>query len=318
MNIKKQNRRKGVRKTVRKEPKVSVIIPSFNRKRYLWKTLPSYLIQEYVHEVIIVNDGSTEDYSELINYFTLEAKKRDINLICFKHKQREGAPAARNSGIKVSRSGLLLFSDDDVVLSSNFISKAVEKMLKLEVNIVGGRVIPVNDYHSIGKINHYHNVQKKVFDWLTLRGYYFVNTGHDIELPFVSAVSLWKRWIFDKGVRFDETYRGNGYREETSAQVEASKLGARIIFVPEMVSWHIRTERTGGQWRKSVLWWYSWAVRNNLRFLKKNYSYLRRRWDLKYPWWISFLAFSLRETSVLLPKPIKRVLRRLFRLIKKN
>lgn len=298
------------------KPTISVIIPSFNRQKYLQKVLPSYLAQEYVCEVIIVDDGSTEDYSEFVDHFTLEAKKRDVDLIYLRHKQRKGAPIARNSGIEASRGDLLLFSDDDVVLSSDFLSKAVVKMLTSDADIVGGRLIPVADYRSIGRVEPYYNTRREVFNWLTLRGQYFVNTGHDVEVPFVSAVGVWKKWIFEKGVRFDETYSGNGYREETSAQVDASKLGAQIIFVPELVAWHIRAERTGGQWRSSALWWYTWAIRNNIKFLRKNYPYLKYKWGLKHPWWISLLAFSFRETSVLLPEPAKRVLRGLFEVMR--
>ena len=298
------------------KPKVSVIIPSFNRKRYLQQVLPFYLAQEYIYEIIIVDDGSTQDYSDLVDCFSLEAKKQGVDLVYLRHKQRKGAPSARNSGIEVSRGNLFLFSDDDIVLSSNFVSKAVTKILTSDVDIVGSRVIPVTDYHSIGRVDPYYKISGEVFDWLTLRGRYFIDTGHDVELPFVTAVGMWKKWIFEKGARFDETYGGNGYREETSAQVDASRLGARILFMPELIAWHIRTERIGGQWRGSALWWYMWAIRNNYKFLRKNYSYLKQKWGLKYPWWISFLAFSFRETSVLLPEPAKQVLRRLFEVMK--
>ena len=298
------------------KPMVSVIIPSFNRKKYLGYVLPSYLAQEYVCEVIIVDDGSTEDYSKLIEHATLEAKKRGVEIIYLRHEQRRGAPAGRNSGIEASKGNLLLFSDDDVVLSDNFVSKAVTKMLASGADIVGSRIIPVADYRHVGRIPPCYNTKKEVFDWLTLRGHFFANPGRDVEVPFVSAVSMWKKWIFDRGTKFDEAYGGNGYREETSAQIDASKLGAKIMFMPKLVAWHIRMERAGGQWRGSTLWWYIWAIRNNLKFLRKNYQYLKHRWGLKYPWWISFLSFSFRETSVLLPEPAKQVLRKLFEVMK--
>ncbi|MFC2105534.1 glycosyltransferase family 2 protein [Candidatus Bipolaricaulota bacterium] len=298
------------------KPKVSIIIPSFNRRTYLCKTLPSYLAQEHVSEIIIVDDGSTDDYSDLVDHFALESTKRATSLVCLRHEQRKGAPAARNSGIEASTGDLLLFSDDDVVLSGDFVSKAAAKIFTSDADIVGARLISVADHRSIGRIESYYTTRTEVFNRLTLSGRYFVDTGQDVEVPFVSAVGVWKRWIFDKGVRFDETYGGNGYREETSAQVDASMLGARIIFVPKLVAWHIRAERTGGQWRGSVVWWYIWAIRNNIKFLRKNYAYLKCRWDLKHPWWISLLAFSLRVASVLVPEPTKRILRRVFEVMR--
>lgn len=290
---------------------VSIVIPTFNRKAYLQRTLPSYLSQRMVREVIIVDDGSTEDYSDVLDQFAPIATEREIALLYLRHAQRRGAPSARNSGIRLSSGSLILFSDDDVILDEEFVSKAAKKLSGSEIDIVGGRVVPVPSHETIGEIDLSYGKRKKLFEWATLRGQFFVDTGQDIDVPFVSAVGLWKRWIFDKGVIFDETYRGNGYREETSAQIEASRIGARIVFSPELVAWHIRTERTGGQWRGSVLWWYMWAVRNNTRFLRKNYRYIRQKWNLRYPMWLLVIVFSCRILSVLIPTQIRRGLRKL-------
>jgi glycosyltransferase involved in cell wall biosynthesis len=301
-----------VENKILREPKVSIIIPSYNRKKYLQYVLPSYINQEFVKEIILIDDGSSENYSEIVEQFTVEAKKVGTEFIYIRHKQRKGAPAARNSGVKVINSELVLFSDDDVILSNSFVSKAIQKMIALRADIVGARLIPINTY-DVRLIDPYFNTRKILFNYLTLTGHYYVNPGTDVEVPFVSAVGLWRKWIFDEGVRFDESYAGNGYREETSAQVEASKLGARIFFVPDLLAWHIRTERMGGQWRGSKFWWYSWSIKNNMKFLRKYYSYLKRKWNLKYPWWISFLIFSLRQLSVFIPDSIKLLLRKLLR-----
>jgi glycosyltransferase involved in cell wall biosynthesis len=293
------------------EPKVSIIIPTFNRKRYLQKVLPSYLAQEYVYEIIILDDGSTEDYSNVLDQFAPIAAERGIVLLYSRHPERRGAPSARNSAIRLSSGNLLLFSDDDVILDEEFVRKAAEKLSGSEGDIVGGRVVPVVSSEAIGRIEPSCDKRKNLFEWATLRGQFFVDTGRDVNVPFVSAVGLWKRWVFDKGVLFDETYGGNGYREETSAQIEASRIGARIVFSPELVAWHIRTERTGGQWRGSALWWYIWAVRNNTRFLRKNYRYIKGKWHLRYPMFLSLMLFACRITSVLVPAKVRRGVRKL-------
>lgn len=241
-----------------KQPKVSVIIPTFNRKEILKKILSSYIEQKFICEIIIINDGSTEDYSSITKYFKPIFRKKDINFVYLEQKERKGAPVARNLGIKKSEGNLLLFSDDDILLKESLVEKGVKKLLHSNTDIIGARAIDVFDEHNFDFNNIESKKNKKgrsgVFNYLTLEGRYSIDTKEDVELPFVCVISLWKRWIFDKGVRFDESYKGNQYREETSAQVEASKLGAKIVFSPQLVSWHIR-QKTGGQRRDSKLLW---------------------------------------------------------------
>ncbi|MBA7500815.1 hypothetical protein ES704_03576 [subsurface metagenome] len=297
-----------------KQPKVSVIIPTFNRKEILKKILSSYLDQKFVCEVIIINDGSTEDYSSITKYFKPIFRKKDIDFVYLEQKERKGAPVARNLGIKKSEGNLLLFSDDDILLKENLVEKGVKKLLHSNADIIGARAIDVFDEDDFDFNNIESKKNKKdrsdVFNYLTLEGRYSIDTKEDVELPFVFVISLWKRWIFDKGVRFDESYKGNQYREETSAQVEASKLGAKIVFSPELVSWHIR-QKTGGQRRDSKLLWCCWSVRNNTKFLKKYYPFLKNKWQLKYPCWFSWMIFSIRQTAaVFVPRNIRNILRK--------
>lgn len=216
---------------------------------------------------------------------------------------RKGAAAARNVGIENSSGDFLLFSDDDILLCDDFVERAVQKLAELSADILGGRVIPPERARA--------NERRRVFNWLTLRGYFDVDTGEAVELPFVSAVALWRRWIFESGVRFDEGYRGNGYREETSAQIFASRLGARIVYSPDLLAWHLRPKGRSGQWRGSRLWWYFWAVRNNYRFLKKEYGFLRDKWRLYYPWWVSWAAFCFSQLTVFVPDRLKWIIQKL-------
>lgn len=118
--------------------KVSVIIPSFNRKKYLWIVLPSYLLQRYVYEVLIIDDGSTEDYSDVVSYFSDIADKNNVRFRYFRFKERRGAPVARNLGIENSKEEYILFSDDDIILSRDFIDIAVSKLISLNTDILGG------------------------------------------------------------------------------------------------------------------------------------------------------------------------------------
>jgi glycosyltransferase involved in cell wall biosynthesis len=87
-------------------PRVSVIIPTFNRREYLPVALDSVLAQTYTdYEIVIIDDGSTDDtrdilapYEQRIRYF---------------YQQNSGIAAARNRGIEESRGAYLALLDSD-------------------------------------------------------------------------------------------------------------------------------------------------------------------------------------------------------------
>ena len=89
-----------------REPKVSVVIPLYNKKGYIGQTVESVLAQTYSNfEVIVVDDGST-DGSEL----ELEPYKQDIQYIW---QDNLGPSQARNRGIQAAKGDLVAFLDAD-------------------------------------------------------------------------------------------------------------------------------------------------------------------------------------------------------------
>jgi glycosyltransferase involved in cell wall biosynthesis len=86
--------------------KVSVIIPTFNRFSFLKKTVDSVLNQSYQEfELIIIDDGSTDNTKELIKAYGRQLK--------YIYQENKGPAGARNRGIKESNSGFICFLDSD-------------------------------------------------------------------------------------------------------------------------------------------------------------------------------------------------------------
>ncbi len=96
-------------------PKVSVIIPVYNVENYIIKCLDSIINQKlYEIEIIVVNDGSTDNSLQIVESF---AKNNDRILIL--SQINRGLSEARNTGIKYSKGEYIYFIDGDDYLDDN-------------------------------------------------------------------------------------------------------------------------------------------------------------------------------------------------------
>jgi len=88
------------------EPKVSIIIPTYNRIKFLKDSIESVLKQDYNNfELIVVNDGSTDGTDKF-----LEQYKKNIKVI---EQKNSGVSAARNRGIEYSNGKYIALLDSD-------------------------------------------------------------------------------------------------------------------------------------------------------------------------------------------------------------
>ena len=94
---------------------ISVIIPTWNREYCINRALDSVLAQTYPpHEVIVVDDGSTDNSSELV-----AERFPDVHLL---KQSNKGVSAARNTGIKSSKGDwICLLDSDDSIRSPTWI-----------------------------------------------------------------------------------------------------------------------------------------------------------------------------------------------------
>ncbi len=100
----------------------SVVIPLYNKKNCIRRTLDSILSQTYKnYEIVVVNDGSTDGSEAIISDYI---KKHDnIRLI---NQENAGVSAARNTGVKHAKHELICFLDSDDEWMPNFLNEMAE------------------------------------------------------------------------------------------------------------------------------------------------------------------------------------------------
>ena len=102
-------------------PTVSVVVPTYNRGDVISRAIESVLQQTYQdYELIIVDDGSTDDTSEVVGNF-------DDPRIEYMYQQNQGANAARNKGIRHAKGEYISFLDSDDTLHPEHLEKIVNK-----------------------------------------------------------------------------------------------------------------------------------------------------------------------------------------------
>lgn len=111
---------------------ISVIIPVYNTGIYARECINSVLEQDYENiEVIVVNDGSTDESSDILRDFA--SRNTSIRLI---EQSNQGLSCARNSGLETARGECLLFLDSDDMLAPGAITACVSAMQKFNCDMV--------------------------------------------------------------------------------------------------------------------------------------------------------------------------------------
>lgn len=111
---------------------VSIIIPSYNRRKYLEEAIESVLKQTYENKEIIIVDDCSKDGTE--EYIT-EKYRNNTRIKFYKNKENSGAGVSRKNGYDKSKGNYIIFmDDDDYYTNDDFIKRAIE-ILKLKENI---------------------------------------------------------------------------------------------------------------------------------------------------------------------------------------
>jgi glycosyltransferase involved in cell wall biosynthesis len=172
------------------EPLVSVIVPCYNQGSVLAEAVDSALAQTYQHrEVIVIDDGSTDDTAAIAASYGPQ-----IRLI---RQENRGLPAARNAGIACARGTLMGLLDADDRWLPRKLEVEVPWFADPAVGLVHGsyRKFPAT-FPGAGEVRKARGERT---------GFHGILGFNLVGAP-VSA--LFRRSVFDRAGRFDESLRG--------------------------------------------------------------------------------------------------------------
>lgn len=294
--------------------KVSVIVPVYNVEGYIEKCLDSLVNQTLEEiEIIVVNDGSTDRSSIIIEKFLKSYPQKIVYL----EKENGGLSDARNYGISHAKGEYIAFLDSDDYVKIDMYEKMYEKAKQENSDMVQCNFYwEYPNKRKLGKMEICHNkkemlekgrveawnklIKKEILEKTNIefpKGYYYEDVEFTYKLiPFLNQVSYLEepyvyyiqregsianvqsertREIFDVLDHVIQYYKQNGYYEQYQEELEYVYI--RYAFCRSL----LRMIKIQKEEIKDKLLELTWEKVNTTFPNWKNNAILKKRKDLK-------------------------------------
>jgi glycosyltransferase involved in cell wall biosynthesis len=210
---------------------LTVVIPTFNRKALLQTVVEAYFNQTEtaaIHELIIIDDGSTDGTNESI----LELAKRSPFPIRYLRQHNQGPAVARNLGIRETKTKVILFTDSDVVPEHDLVARHLEWHDKWPQDHMGmlGYVTWLSQPAPSPFMRWYG--ERQLFCYRRLRH----GREADFSYFYTCNISLKTQFLKDHG-QFDEDFKSAAY-EDTELGYRLANAGLKLLFNRNAVAYH--------------------------------------------------------------------------------
>jgi GT2 family glycosyltransferase len=218
------------------------VIPTYRRHATLKRLLPGYARQPGVLEIVLVDDGSPEP----LTLDDLPPAPGSAPIRIVRHARTLGLPAARNTGIDAATGSLVLFGEDDVVLSEGHVEALLRERQRLGAALIAGRLVQqLADEDAPTALAQAERSGRPLFNRRLLTVDTSVLTEAR-ELPCAHAIFMAPRDLLARE-RFSTRLGGPTFlREDQEMQLRLRRLGHRLWVTPAAWSLHLAKNTTAG------------------------------------------------------------------------
>lgn len=216
--------------------KASIIITTLNRVFSLKNALISILKQSFLkdeYEIIVVDNGSTDNTKQIVK------KLNQIynNRIKYFYDERPGLHVGRHLGSKHAQGEILLYADDDIIASPDWVKEIYKCYSKKEVGAAGGKIIPKFEIEPPAWLKIFHSGYLSLLDLGD--EYLEINTN----VIYGCNLSIRRNILFELGGFHPDAmprdlirYRGDG---ETALMNKVVKAGYKTVYNPKAYVYHV-------------------------------------------------------------------------------
>ncbi len=171
-------------------PGVSIVIPTYNRAELLKRCLHALLQVDYpCLEIVVVDDGSTDETASMLKRIALEFAAKDIVLRVVKHASRQGVGTSRNTGARAASHEILAFIDSDCVASEQWLKELIPAFARKSLGAVGGMIRAYDHQYLLGR---YEDARSSLF--MGTRGQQVKLEGPMTYLPTANLLIRREAW----------------------------------------------------------------------------------------------------------------------------
>ena len=223
---------------MRRTLKISCIIPTLGRGTVLCETVRQLLLQTYHASQIIIVDQTAVHPVEVTR--TLAAWAEQSRVLWLRQSE-PNASRARNTGARVATGDLLLFLDDDIRISANFLSAYAEAWVRTNADGISGPVLE-RDAKMVETLDR--RAFTSELGWLLHFG---KNYARECKTSFMMSGNVAiRRELFLKLGGMDENYERGAHREESDFAMRFRKAGYQFFYSPHCAIYHLGPKVVAG------------------------------------------------------------------------
>jgi cellulose synthase/poly-beta-1,6-N-acetylglucosamine synthase-like glycosyltransferase/peptidoglycan/xylan/chitin deacetylase (PgdA/CDA1 family) len=217
---------------------VSVIVPAYNERECIADTIRSLMANDHPLEVIVVDDGSTDETADIVEALALPR----VRVI---RRENGGKASALNAGIAAARHELIVMMDGDTIFRPDTIRRLVQPFADHRVGGVAGNTKVANRRRLLARFQHIEyvmgfNIDRRVYDLL----------GCMATVP--GAVGAFRR----RALREVGGVSEDTLAEDTDLTMAVVRSGWQVVYEPSAVAWTEAPATLGQLWRQRYRWSY--------------------------------------------------------------
>jgi cellulose synthase/poly-beta-1,6-N-acetylglucosamine synthase-like glycosyltransferase len=202
------------------QPFISVIVPTYNEEKVIAKRIENLFELDYPksqYEIIVVDSGSTDNTTEIVEETIKEHEKDKPNLRLIKEEERKGKASAINLGKKHAKGEVVLITDANSIFDKNVLKEIMPHFKNQEVGAVSGRYFISNPDKTLPSSESFY----WEIEYINLLGESFLDSISTV----IGTVSAWRKKLMN--------FRSKTISEDLDMTLQVRRNGYKSRYEPE-------------------------------------------------------------------------------------